>query len=201
MITWGRLRRFGWIGAFLVVVGCTASEGAAPTVSPVRPTSVLTSGPSATATTSQTSAPDEVWARVPKAARVHTYAGAQAFAEFYLEQTNEAWSRPDWRTLVPLATSGCKSCSNYVETAKSLLAKHQHYDGDSVMVRSSAWLPESNGSTAYVSIVAVQLPARIVDSRGATVERVSQQNGISEFEVVWRTDRWLINAIRLMENP
>lgn len=212
MITRGRLRWFAMIAAgFVAVASCSAAGSAQPRTSPVRPTAISptaispTADPStagsATASASGSSTSGDAWAQVPRAARAHTYQGAQAFAEYYLNETNDAWSRPDWRLLVPLATSNCKSCSNYVETARSLEAERQHYDGDSVMVRASAWLPESTRAKAYVSVVAVQLAARIVDAGGRTVERVPKENGISEFELVWRGDRWLVNAIRLVQNP
>jgi Family of unknown function (DUF6318) len=199
MITWGVLRRFGWVGAFLVVVGCTASDGAAPTVSPVRPTSVLTSGASGTATASQTSRPDDGWARVPKAARAHTYAGAQAFAEFYISQLNAAWTRPDPAQLAGLADRDCGTCAAYADVATQLAHDHQRYDRQPVVLKSSAWQPESTATMAQVYVVGEQSPAHVVDAGGRTIRTESRSPTISAFSVRWHhAEGWRVSKIRLV---
>jgi hypothetical protein len=200
MITWGVLRRFGWVGAFLVVVGCTASDGAPPTVSPVRPTSVLTSGASGTATASQTSRPDDAWARVPKAARAHTYAGAQAFAEFYLEQVNNAWTTPDPGILEPYGLSSCKTCEGFMRQAADMKALGQRYASKPATLAAGTWLPESTPSLALISLVWKQEPAAIVDQTGSVVHKAAAMKAVSEYQLRWRGNGWKVAGIHLEGN-
>ncbi|MGN6611970.1 MAG: hypothetical protein ACTHLJ_09350, partial [Angustibacter sp.] len=98
MITRGHLRRFVvGVSAVVAVAACQGSDDAAPSPSVVRPTEVSASGTPTTSPSGSATGGDEAAARarVPKAARAHTFAGAQAFAEFYVEQINKAWTTPD----------------------------------------------------------------------------------------------------------
>ncbi|WP_369853683.1 DUF6318 family protein [Angustibacter sp. Root456] len=201
MITWGHLRRFV-VGACAAValVACQGSGEAAPTPSPVRPTEVSASGnPSASPTSTSEPSPSaeaEAWARVPKAAREHTFAGAQAFAEFYLEQLNQAWTAPDPQALADLATSRCGTCRQYTEVAVALRANGERYSGRVLTVRSAAWQPESTLARAVVYVNVVQEAATVVDSRGSTVRSERRTLGTSAVEVDWSDSHWRVSRIQ-----
>lgn len=207
MITWGLLRQFAVLGAGLVaLVGCAGSGSASPTVSPVRPTVVSTaggpaagaSGPSASASGSTTgSGVDAAWERVPRAARAHTFQGAQAFAEFYIGQINQAWTTPDPELLRPYGLMSCKSCANYVATAAKFSASRQRYAVAPVKVVASTWLPESTTSAALVSVVWAQRSTQIVSVTGKPVRLIGDGKGVSEFELRWQDRSWRVAGIRL----
>lgn len=201
MITWGHLRCFV-VGAGLVaaLAACQGSGEAAATPRPVRPTEVSASAPTASPASSATAKPSvevDAWARVPKAARAHTFAGAQAFAEFYVEQINKAWTAPDPELLRPYGLPSCKSCANYVTTAESMRAQAQHFQSDVASVSAGAWFPESTDSLALVSLVWRQKPVALVDATGAVVHRSPGLVASSEFQLRWQGDAWHVAGIHL----
>jgi hypothetical protein len=197
MITRGYLCRFA--GAALAVValaGCQSSDDAASTPpSPVRPTQVSTS-PTPTASSTAPTASADAWARVPQAARAHTFAGAQAFAEFYVGQINKAWTVPDPELLRPYGLPSCKSCAAYVDTAESLANTGRRYDGDPGKIRASAWQPDSRGADVQVRVVAEQCPRHIVDNRGRVTERTTQRQFELAFDVKWNRGTWRVGEIK-----
>ena len=198
MITWGHLRRFV-VGVGLVVAlgACQSGPEATPPPSPVRPTEVSASStPTASATSSDTE-DAAAWARVPEAARAHTFAGAQAFAEFYVGQINRAWTTPDPELLRPYGLSSCKSCANYVGNAAEFAVSGHRYARAPLSVVAGAWLPESTGSVTLVSIVWAQRSTQITARAGTVVETVPSSKGVSEFELHWTPPGWRVAAIRL----
>ncbi|HEX6055946.1 MAG TPA: hypothetical protein VFY98_09055, partial [Intrasporangium sp.] len=58
-------------------------------------TGLASSGTPTTRATTTSVEVDPVVARIPKAARPNTQAGAEAFAKFYYEQVAKAWMKPD----------------------------------------------------------------------------------------------------------
>lgn len=199
MITRGHLWRFVVsASAVAALAGCQGSDDAASAPPPpVRPTPVSTS-PTATATATTTpTASADARARVPKAARAHTFAGAQAFAEFYVEQINKAWTVPDPELLRPYGLPSCKSCANYVATAETMAGRHQRYREDVAEVTAGTWLPESTPSVALVSLVYRQKPVPIVDTAGAVVHRSAALVASSEFQLRWQRGAWHVAGIHL----
>lgn len=203
MITWGYLWRFvAGFSAVAALVACTGSDGAAPSPSVVRPTSVSSSttptvSPSVSPSVSPTEDDAAAWQRVPKAARAHTFAGAQAFAEFYVGLINKAWTTPDPELLRPYGLPSCKSCANYVRTAEDFRTKSQRYADVPLTVVAGAWLPESSSSLVLVSLVYRQRPVAIVDASGRVVHRSTALVASSEFQVGWQRAGWHIAGIHL----
>lgn len=199
MITRGHLRRFVvGVSAVVALAACQASDDAAPSPTVVRPTDVSASGTPTTSPSGSATGGDEAAARarVPKAARAHTFAGAQAFAEFYLDQLNRAWTGPDPRALGDLATSRCGTCRQYTEVAASLRANGERYRGRVLTVRSAAWQPESTLARAVVYVNVVQEAATVVDSRGKTVRSERRTLGTSAVEVDWSGRQWKVSRIK-----
>ncbi|GAA4345571.1 DUF6318 family protein [Angustibacter luteus] len=198
----------GWVAAAAVVVGlglagCSGGGEVAARPSHHTPTAEpggsASSAGSATASPSGTSSVDAAYAKVPKAARAHTYAAAQAFAEFYVGQFNLAWAKPDPDAIRPYAASRCKSCAAYAQTASELVRDHQRVDGDVVTIRASSWMPESTMRTALVRIVNVQEARKVLDATGRTAWTIKREPNEQEFEVGWDNGRWLINEVRYVE--
>lgn len=200
MITWGHLR--GFVVGLCAVAAIGACQGSGKGASPpsaVRPTEVTastspTASPSATPPATDEATP---WARVPQAARAHTFAGAQAFAEFYVGQINKAWTVPDPELLRPYGLPSCKSCANYVGNAAEFRTKGQRYAQAPLSVVAGTWLPESTSSRAFVSIVWAQRSTRILAADGSKAEAVPPAKGVSQFELLWESPAWHVAAIRL----
>jgi hypothetical protein len=196
-----------WVGPVIVVVvaGCSAGTGST-SPAPVSPTGVTSSGTAATESatlsspTSGASTPVDVetaYARVPAAARAHTPQGAQAFAEFYMNQINKAWTTPDPAELQPFGRSSCRSCSNYVTTAKSLKKENHRYESAPAHIKGASYLPGGTANQIEVSVVSDKLAARIVDANGVTVETTGR--GVFSFSLTlaWDGGHWSVEEIRL----
>lgn len=197
MITRGYLCRFA--GAALAVValaGCQSSDDAASSPpSPVRPTQVSTS-PTPTASSTAPTASADAWARVPQAARAHTFAGAQAFAEFYLGELNRAWISADPQVIQRFASKDCATCGGLVATAEGMRRRSERYDGDAVRVVATTYMPESTLAKPIVRVVNVQQARAVVNAAGAVVRRVPRRPNEAQFELSWHQDRWLVDAIK-----
>lgn len=199
MITRGHLWRFVLGGSAVVALAACQSSDRAGAPSPtVRPTEVTastspTASPSATPT-----ATDEAtaWARVPAPARAHTYAGAQAFAEFYVGQINKAWTTPDPELLRPYGLPSCKSCRAYADTAASLAKSGRRYDRDPGRVLSSAWQPGSGSDHVEVRVVAEQAESRVVDGRGRVTDKKVRRSFELAFTLAWGRSSWGVQEIK-----
>lgn len=183
-----------------VLGGCSGegTSGAAP--SPVTPTAGSTSPSTVVTGTgaggSTGSASVDPWRAVPVAARRHTYAGAQAFAEFYLTQLNRSWRQADPTLLQPFGTASCKSCTNYVAVASAMSQRRQRLDGDLSQVVASAWLPNSTANLVVVDVSAVQLASRVVDQTGQPVRTYRREPTELQFRVAWAPPgRWGIASV------
>lgn len=199
----------------LTVAGCSAGPDAAQ--SPGSPTALTTPGvpstsssasPRATAssppTSSTVSSPpvdvDAAYARVPAPARAHTPQGAQAFAEFYVDQINIAWTLPDPAMVAGYGLGTCRSCSAYESTARSLESDGQRYAGKPVSRNGGAWLPGATSSRVEVDVTGHQNSTRIVDSGGAVVDRPQEQPVNLRFDLRWsNASRWQVATIKVVK--
>ena len=161
----------------LLLSGCGGSDP--PTVPATAPqvaqsdSRTVASG-SAAPTSAKTTPEDPVLARIPKAARPNTQAGAEAFAKFYYEQVAKAWMKPDPTLLDGLSTETCKTCDAFRATADDLQTHGERYASTPLTIK---------GTTVYAFIpgkkhIAVHLTAngaKIVDEAGVTVENVASE--------------------------
>lgn len=199
MITWGHLRRFvASVCGAVALAACQGSGEAAPSPLPVRPTEVGASPSAAAAPSVSASASTEAdaWARVPKAARAHTFAGAQAFAEFYLTELNRAWSTADPEVIRSFSSDTCATCDGLVATADGMRRRSERYDGAAVSIVASTYLPESNLRRPVVRVLNVQQARAVVDQAGSIVRRVPKRSNEAQFELSWQEDHWLVDAIK-----
>ncbi len=191
----------GLVAVTVLASGCSNGDtsGAAP--SPVAPTAGSaspTTGATGTRTggsTVTTSA--DPWRAVPAAARQHTNAGAQAFAEFYLSQLNRSWRQADPSLLQSFGSASCKTCDNFVATASAMSQRRQRLDGDLSQVVASGWLPTSKPNLVVVDVSAVQLASRVVQESGRAVQTYSRQPIELQFRVAWTPPgRWSVASIK-----
>lgn len=187
------------ITAFLIgtlLSACSGGPGATDTdvgPTPSRATTTTSASPSTTPGVLD----DAALARIPRAARAHTPAGAEAFARFYLEQFNQAWLAPDPDLIRPYALDSCKTCANFVATATWLRDEGLHYDRPPTKVGPSGWLPETTTDVAFVQVVNNQLDRRILRRDGGVEQHLHASPALNEVELRWTDDTWLIAAIRI----
>ncbi|MGN6299497.1 MAG: DUF6318 family protein [Angustibacter sp.] len=200
MITRGHLWRFVLGGSAVVALAaCQSSDRAGPP-STVTPTEVTAStSPTASASATPTESDEATaWARVPAPARAHTYAGAQAFAEFYIAQVNASWKQARPELLDGYADAGCKTCANFVATAVDLNASRQRYEGDAFSIRSGTWLPESTSDLALVDLVITQRPTRILNEAGEPTKSTTADGAVSRARVQWVAGAWRIESMQIV---
>ncbi|MGL5859389.1 MAG: hypothetical protein ACRC35_13475 [Angustibacter sp.] len=132
---------------------------------------------------------------VPKQARAHTLAGAQAFAEFYEAQVNRAWMKPDPELIRPYALTECRGCRYYLDTAEYLKENLLRYESEPGSVSSVAYLPGSTKDKAVVGVNLVENATNIVGVDGKIVRRFERKTVALEFEMVWTENRWLLSRV------
>lgn len=176
-----RLRYAAALVALSALGACTGSGAAGTPAASSRATSSVTTttAPSATTTSalSPTSSVDPVIAKIPADARAHTQEGAEAFARFYMEQVNLAFTKPDPTALAGLGASSCKTCSSFLTGAKDLEQKGHHHKGLSISVDgapANSYTPEA----AVIQIFVTQHSVPVVDNTGKKVDETKQGQGI-----------------------
>lgn len=204
MIIRGGFVRFVALGSAGLLVGACQGGGApAASISPVTPTRVTATGPPTRTPTGTPSAPPSgraaaAWALVPTEARARTFAGAQAFAEFYMRRVNKAWQTPDPQAIRPYAMEVCRTCRNFEDAAADLAEQRRRYADAPFTLTASAWLPESQPDRAVVDLILVQNVRAIVDEYGDKVQAVPNDRGVSRFVLRWRDGRWSIESVKLV---
>ncbi|MGL4173537.1 MAG: DUF6318 family protein [Actinomycetota bacterium] len=132
---------------------------------------------------------------IPKEARARTDAGAAAFAEFYVSRINEAWTRPDPELLRPFGLPTCKSCASLTDLAEELQKSSYRYEEGPAEVLAKN--PEnSDPSRMFIQLSIRQNPEKIVDQSGKTIRQDKKKKFISQYEVVWRKNHWVIATIK-----
>ncbi len=118
----------------LLLSGCGGSvpptgPATAPLVAESDSTGVASGGTPTTRATTTSVEVDPVVARIPKAARPNTQAGAEAFAKFYYEQVAKAWMQADPSLLDGLYREGhARPALLSVDTAEypETCGQHEH---------------------------------------------------------------------------
>jgi hypothetical protein len=187
-------------GALALGLGaCTGGGDDPPTTSTSSSSSssnstTSTSTPSSSATTA-TGSPTIDPAKLPPEAQKHTPEGAAAFAEYFIEQSNEAWVRPDTTLLPPLSEKGCLSCKSLQETAAELKSKGQRYESDPVTVTEVVPLEGAPGGRQRLRIQLVQHRVDILDRAGKVVSTDPSKKLARTMDLVWEDKSWLVYGI------
>lgn len=163
-------------------------------MSPSSTTSSSSSSPSTTSSSSpSTSATATVDpADLPADARKHTPEGAVAFVKYYLEQINEAWTKPSVGLLPPLSDDGCLSCKGFEKTANDLVTKKQRYASTPSSFTSVKAFPGAPSGRQYVRVIGTQHKVDIVDSQGRVVSTDPQEKIAATTMAIWKGGRWLL---------
>ena len=183
------------LATLLTVTACSGGDPAPAATTPsvgTTSTSTTTSAPPSTTKASPTSTVDPVLAKIPAAARSHTQEGAEAFAQFYMEQVNRAFTTADPTLLAGLSASHCKTCSAFLAGAEDLRKKSHRHKGLSISVDGS---PANSYSPkkAVVQIFVTQHSVPVIDKNGKKVEQTREGQGIfiatldfHDHWIVWR---------------
>ena len=161
----------------LLLSGCGGSVPptepvTAPPLAQSDSTTVASSGtPTSSATTA---VEDPFLARIPKAARPNTQAGAEAFAKFYYEQVAKAWMKPDPALLDSLQNDGCKTCSAFRSTAEYLRKRGQRYASSPLTIKGTSVYAFIEGKK-HIAVTVLANEAKIIDRKGRSVETVAAE--------------------------
>jgi hypothetical protein len=137
---------------------------------------------------------------VPPAARANTPAGAEAFARFYLELVNRAWSEPNPDLLRPYVLPTCKTCTRDLQTAEELRRLGHRYAGPAAALGPSVVTPASVPDRRTVQVVLKQLRQVIRDRHGKVVERVPAEKAVLEVTLRrQRSTEWRIATIKVVQ--
>ena len=190
-------RRMPWaafVVAGAVVVGGGALGGCTGGAEPDPSPSVSSGSPSSSASVSVTPSPSpSVTAsgpEIPAAAREQTEAGAIAFAEYFVEQVNIAWTEPRVGLVKSLSDAKCDFCSASEADAQLLVDNGQRYQttpSELLEVEPIVGAPEGQ---QYLAIKLEQKSARIVDGSGAVVNSNKRQVADLYMALIWSDDRW-----------
>ena len=189
--------RFGAGLAVLVLAVSACSGGDDPATSP---SSTSTSSSSTPSTTSSSSAPSSSTAAtiypadLPADARKHSSEGAVAFANYYISQVNEAWSKPDATLLPPLSNPDCLSCADLQSTARDLVAKNNRYVSQPITIRSAKFVGNEQAQT-HVRVLMTQNRVNVVDAQGQVVSTDAKKEFARTVGVTWEGNRWVLFGI------
>ena len=175
--------------AALLAVGACSGGGDPPT-----PSSTSSTSTSSSTTSSTTSSPSTTTASVqlPPEARKHTPEGAEAFVRFFVEQSNEAWTKPDDSLLPPLSEKGCLSCEALQKTAGQLVAKKQRYRTNPVTLQEIDAVGGAPSGQQYVRVLGTQNRVDVIDSTGKVVMTDPKKSVALTASAVWKEGRWFM---------
>jgi hypothetical protein len=177
--------------ALPALVGC--QQGGVVTVS------------TAEAAPSQTSAPDPsdspggaAYAMLPRPARAHTYAGAQAFAEFYVMAANKAGDPVEPEVLHAFGMTSCSGCNGYVRAVRRLRAQGERYGAAAARVQPVTGLPDSEPKADLVvmNVVGKALAVPVLSRSGAKVDTTASGRIDLELCLEWDGRRWQISSLQ-----
>ena len=171
----------------------TVSGSAASTTTGSSSTSSVTS--SATSTTGATLTYP---ADVPAEARVNSPAGAMAFARYFFAQVNKAYTTPQAGLIAPLSTANCKTCAAAEQNASDYLASGRRYDRDALAVLEVSINPETLAQGHTIDVAAHQLPARIINTSGATTEQIKDVKAVFVLRVIRVGEAWRIDSVKVL---
>lgn len=186
------------------LVGCTSSPAGPGTTSgptggatSVPVTSAATSPSSGTATGSATGTLAYP-ADVPAEARVNSPAGAMAFARYFFAQVNKAYTTPQAGLIAPLSTANCKTCAAAEQNASDYLASGRRYDRDALAVLEVSINPETLAQGHTIDVAAHQLPARVINTSGATTEQIKDVKAVFVLRVIRVGEAWRIDSVKVL---
>jgi len=182
----------------LLLSGCggsvpPAGPATGPLVPPSDSTGVASGGTPTTRATTTSVDVDPVVARIPKAARPNTQAGAEAFARFFIEQVAQMWMEADATVIDGLYSKSCASCLNFVEGAKEYSNKGIHHEREAFDVTDSL-INRFTNERSWVAVRLTQHVVPVVDERGTKVDDTEDGRGELILELHF-AKYWQVNKI------
>ncbi len=190
-----------YAAALVAVATFGACTGGDPAPAPTTPsvtssaTATTTSATPTTATPTTTTTVDPVIAKIPAPARAHTQAGAEAFAKFYMEQVNAAFTKADPAALMNLASASCKTCASFLAGAKDLKAKGIHHEGVSITV-DGAPANSYSAEKAVIQLFVSQHSVPVVNGAGKKVDQTKAGDGILVATLSFDS-RWIVERLQV----
>lgn len=169
----------------------TGSSSASPSTTSSTAPTTTTAPPTTTAKpTKTTPAVDPVVAKIPKAARPKTLDGAEKFARFYIDQVNEAWGIPDPLQIDGLATSACKTCTAFSQTANDLKTNGEKHKSETLVVKSSSALTYQP-SDIRIAVEVSQRAVDVITNGGKVIRTTEAGKGTFILALIYKK-RWLV---------
>lgn len=173
--------------------GCTG--GAEPDPSPSVSSGSSSSSASVSVTPSPSPSVTASGPEIPAAAREQTEAGAIAFAKFFFDQFNIAWTEPRAGLIESLSDPECQFCRKSEESALGFVADGQRYAAAPVEVRDVEPIAGAPNGQQFLAATFEQKASRIVDSSGVVIKPVKAQVGERYVVLVWADGRWWLREM------
>ncbi len=189
-------RTVRWVMAGVLaagVLGGCDSSAEDPVETPTPSPSVSSS--SASPSTSPSPSPTASGPDVPAAAREKTDAGAEAFVEYFFDQFNVAWTKPEAGLISNLSTEDCKFCATTETQAKWLVDNKQRYDKLPVTLLDMEAIAGAPEGQIYLTGTLRQNETNIVDESGAVTRTDAKKSLPRNIGLKWQGDRWLMFAV------
>jgi hypothetical protein len=174
----------------LAVGACSGGDDPPPSSSTTSGSSSSSSTPTTTTSSPSTTATATV--KVPAVAQKHTPEGAEAFVRFFVEQSNDAWTRPDDTLLPPISDPGCVACRGLQSTAEELVAKKQHYVSAPVTDIRTTAVDGAKPGQQMVRLLAKQNMVQVLDASGTVVRTDPAMDLARTVLVTWGDGQWRV---------
>lgn len=162
------------------------SPGTTPPTTPSTPTGDATATPPTSGATA---------AQVPAAARANTAAGAEAFARYYFDALNAAFTTPDPGRLHGLADDSCRPCAAFQAATAALARSGYHVEPTPYSPQLFQELPDSTPAARVFLLVVAQPPTTTRRSDGSTVSRTPAARQATEILVARDGETWKVKDI------
>lgn len=136
---------------------------------------------------------------MPPEAREQTAEGAAAFAQYYLELVEFAYSTGEVATLESLASPDCEFCEVTTQNISTIYDRGGRIEGVDISISSPvATPPDANGSV--VTMLYSETASRAVAADGSTInETPAVAEKAIEIYLLTSGDRWLVFGIGNVE--
>lgn len=172
----------------VLLAGCDSSGGDQPSPSPTPSASSVS--PSASPSSSPSPSPSESGPQIPAAAREQTPAGAEAYVEYFFDQFNVAWTKPQPGLIKSLSDPACQFCKKTEATAARLASDKQRYKSDPARLQSVDVFGGAPAGQQFTQIRLIQNRVAIVNASGNAV-RTDERKELDYYVTLrWKTDRW-----------
>lgn len=163
----------------------TAPISSADPPAPTLPSDVPTTGPNLLH-------PGEKPPLEPVAALVHTAAGAQAFARFFIQTIDWGYATTNPSYMKHYFADSCIECKNLENFLDTAHSRSEHYVGGRISIESVTAEKSSDSSSSFTASTAAT-SYEVLDAQGRSVDAGAADTRDSVVVTVrWANDRWLV---------